>query len=375
MVAKTVIFKQIKKIIDGLGRDTNIALDLTGGKKTMIGGGFTAGSIYPLSPKCDMFYVDSSEYDPDRGAPIPSTEFLSRLDNPYDVYNVQSIQEAKALFKKHNYEAAERLWNSVQDKLDYHAKRYHFLIDERKEAREYYGSSHCYHPWDSLDYNRAQERKSYRKNGRKYLWGYHDTHTYGTIDVLDILSEITDLQTLFAEDGRIIHYAIDRYQNGIRRMESDRFDDAIVRFMQVVEILCRYKIDQIAKKRCLVNERDNKVTNTPYKWRITPLILFLFGKDTQYNRGGNRSYRISCASELLNIGDYGYKDTPEITDLIEARNDFVHVKSNPGWTEMEENAENMQDLAKKFLKNFSCSYCHHKGLSFGDLLELHRFRR
>ena len=68
-------FQEIKNIIDrvrdSLGDNARIALDLTGGKKTMIGGGFTAGSIYSVAPKCDMFYVDSPVYNPDRGAPKP----------------------------------------------------------------------------------------------------------------------------------------------------------------------------------------------------------------------------------------------------------------------------------------------------------------
>ena len=78
----------------------------------------------------------------------------------------------------------------------------------------------------------------------------------------------------------------------------------------------------------------------------------------------------------LNINDYnGYTDAVEITALIDARNKFVHVKSNPGWKEMEENAENLQKLAYQFLENFSHHYRSETGLSFDDLLKLHEFRR
>ena len=369
------IFKQIKKIIDGLECDTNIALDLTGGKKTMIGGGFTAGSIYSLSPKCDMFYVDSSEYDPDRGAPIPSTEFLSQLDNPYDVYNVQSVQEAKALFKGHNYEVADRLWDSVRDKLDLHAERYHFLEDERKEAKEYYGSSHCYHPWDAFDYNGAKNRKMYRKDGRKYLWGYHDAHTYGNIDVLDILSEVQNKASLFACDARVIHYAVDRYQNGRRRMGSGKFEDAIVRFAQVIEMLCIYKICQIARDGFLFNEQNNRVDNAPHKWNITPLIRFLFGETCNYDRWQGQFYTISDCNQLLNVTDYGCNHVSEIINLIESRNDFIHFNSPMKQEETKKNAENLQNLARAFLENLSSAYREAACLSFDKLLELHKFRQ
>ncbi|MDE0042452.1 MAG: hypothetical protein OXT74_10480, partial [Candidatus Poribacteria bacterium] len=111
-------FKLIKKVIDKVGANKRVALDITGGKKTMIGGGFTAGSILGIADSIHMFYIDSLEYDQHRGAPIPGTEFLSLLENPYDVYNVQTTQEAVALYSKHNYEAAAKLWEDIKDKLE-----------------------------------------------------------------------------------------------------------------------------------------------------------------------------------------------------------------------------------------------------------------
>ena len=116
-------FKRIKEIINRVG-NKRIALDLTGGKKTMVGGGFTAGAILGLTDNIDMFYIDSLEYNAERGAPVPGTEFLSRLENPYDVYNVQTVQNAKELFRQHNYEAAANLWDGVETKLATHANPY-----------------------------------------------------------------------------------------------------------------------------------------------------------------------------------------------------------------------------------------------------------
>ena len=95
-------FKQIKGIVNAVG-DKHVALDLTGGKKPMLGGGFTAAAILRFadsirSSACDMFYVDSSQYNEKLGAPVPGTEFLTQLKNPYDIYNVQSTLEAEKLF-------------------------------------------------------------------------------------------------------------------------------------------------------------------------------------------------------------------------------------------------------------------------------------
>lgn len=371
------IFKQIKEIVDeirgDLGAKTLIALDLTGGKKTMIGGGFTAGSIYSLSPKCDMFYVDSSEYDSDRGAPKPGTEFLSRLDNPYDVYNVQSVREAKTLFKEHNYKGAERLWRSVRDKLDYHAERYHFLKDERTEATKYYGSSHCYYPWDAFDYKAAQNRKVYRKNGRTYLWGYDDEHVYARIDVLDILKEVEDKESLFACDARVIHYAVDRFQNGRRRRESGKFEDALVRFTQVIEILCTYRVYQLAGDNQLVNEAGSSgPVPADKRWDLSPLIRLLFGM-TVVNLDGV-DYWISRDSRLISK-DYDYPRVDNIIELIKTRNDFIHFDSPMRQQRTREDACKLEKLAHTFLEKLSSDYCGGVHLPFDTLLELHKFRR
>ena len=376
-------FRQIKEIIDrvssNLGQKTRIALDLTGGKKTMIGGGFTAGSIYFLSRTCNMFYVDSSEYDPDRGAPKPGTEFLSRLDNPYGVYNVQSVQEAKSLFERHNYEEAKRLWKGVQGKLDDHAEQYDFLEDEREEARRYYWSSHCYHPWDALDYEATVRRKTYRVNGSVHEWGYHDAHKYDEIDVLDILKEVENKDSLFACDARVIHYAVDRYQNGRRRMESGKFEDALVRFSQVIEMLCVYEILKISDRNSLKDEQG-EVFNAPadYPWKVKPLIEFLFKEDYKYfyrGRDDRYFYQISDPLQRLEITNYDCNDVKEITELIEYRNQFIHFRSPMIHDQTRGEVNRLQEIACKFLENSSRRYCEDTPLCFDKLLKLHEFRR
>ena len=378
-------FREIKSIIDDvrgcLGNNVKIALDLTGGKKTMIGGGFTAGSIYAVSPKCDMFYVDSSEYNPDFGAPKPGTEFLNRLDNPYNVYNVQTVVQAKELFKRHNYEAAENLWKSVRGKL--HATRYDFLVDERKEAGEYYGGSHCYYPWDALDYQTAVGRKMYRFHRETYSWGYEEQHVHcitddPSIDVLDILAEVTNKSTLYANERRVIHYAIDRYQNGMRRKQSKKLEDAIVRFAQVIEMICNYRIYRLAQDGYYVSLRSGTPRTPPAdkKWELSLLIGLLFGADSEEFRGDN--YHVSQVQQMA-ATDYGYTSASQIIDVIQPRNDFIHFNNPMRLTQTETDAESLRGLAHRFLENFLSdycgNYCNRNDLSLADLLELHRFRR
>ena len=408
------IFKQIKEIIDNvrgtLGSDTNIALDLTGGKKTMISGGFTAGS---MAPKCDMFYIDSLEYDVRRGVPIPGTEFLSQLDNPYDVYNVQSVREAKKLFNKYNYAASVQLWEEVAEKLKTPvrgpkspADRYN-LVDEQEAVQKNLDMAKCYSSWDVFDYTEGNKQKKHRQHSRCHLcdsnpclinathpihteddgysWEYN-RHRNGDIDVLSILSQMTDRSWLFDQPKRIIHFAVDRYQNGIRRKKSGNLDDAIVRFTQVIEILCNYRIYQIAQDGGLVNHYPprcpvNSATITPCKrWDIIPLIRFLFGDtnrrgDTYWYGDRDNSYDLRHASLRLNIVDYGCTAISEITGPIRHRHDWIHVNRSMRHSETQGNTTKLRDFAKKLLKNFSSDYRLTTGLSFDELLKLHEFRQ
>lgn len=170
-------FKIIKQVIQNAQGKT-IAIDITGGKKPMISGGFTTVSI---RPDCDIFYIDFRYYDVRRRRPVYGTEFLSKLDNPYEVYDVQSLAEAKKLFQQHNYEAAEELLNTISENLNLHAEQYG-LEQEQEDVKNYLEMTTCYKFWDALDYKEAQKHKG--------DWEYQQQHaSNGSIDVLDILSE------------------------------------------------------------------------------------------------------------------------------------------------------------------------------------------
>lgn len=376
-------FKRIKALIEQVG-DKSIALDLTGGKKTMIGGGFIAGSILGFADAgqrstCDMFYIDSLKFDPTRGTPEPGTEFLTLLENPYDVYNVQHTLEAKKLFDQHNYEAAANLWKDVRDKLEKNATRYS-LETEKTDVINHHRKTNCYSLWDTFYYDKARNSKN-RHGGS---WGYNEKHVYdlsaaqahSRIDVLDILSEVSDRRSLFKDEARVIHYSVDRYQNAIRRKKSGRLDDAIVRFTQVIEMLCSYKIYQIAEDNGFVDvSSGNTVSIDPIKGRfISDIIRFLFGKSVL--KDGNANCNVSDTDMLLDISEYGTSKVEELISLIDYRNDFIHFNSSMRQQQTEINAKNLQNRARNFLEKFSGDYCAKiDGLSFEKLLNLHEFQR
>jgi CRISPR-associated protein (TIGR02710 family) len=95
------VYAAIKKFSAGI-TPRELAIDITGGKKSMVGGGAEAGGILG----CSVFYVDYAEYDKDLRKPKPGTEFLNFLENPYEVFGDLEIKRAHSLYEQGDYTAA-----------------------------------------------------------------------------------------------------------------------------------------------------------------------------------------------------------------------------------------------------------------------------
>ena len=74
------IIQVIKRIAEK-EKDKNkkkIAIDITGGKKTMLAGAFTIASVFSIPG----YYVDFEKYNTSNSRPIYGTEFLNKVRNP-----------------------------------------------------------------------------------------------------------------------------------------------------------------------------------------------------------------------------------------------------------------------------------------------------
>jgi hypothetical protein len=114
------IINKIDKILETYkdNNETNIAIDITGGKKIMLSGAFTMASIYSVPG----FYVDFEEYDKATGKPLYGTEFLNRVKNPLVGY----------ILKKYNK------WNYFKMLADFIPEDEHKdLLKKLNEENEY----------------------------------------------------------------------------------------------------------------------------------------------------------------------------------------------------------------------------------------------
>jgi len=223
-----------------------IGVDITGGKKSMVGGGFLAASINNYH----LCYVDFDEYNEDK--PVQGTEFINILPNPYKIYNIELLSQAKELFRHYNYQASVTLFSKVVEKLDSVQNLSDYgLSNEREVVRSMLVAAKCYTYWDEYSYDKAGNVSGcLDENQKKHL---------------DALKAYKKYQT--KKDGYLSQYlynfVIDRFLSAKRRWCSSDFMqknkdkddlgsyyDAMLRYFQCIEVM----IDAFITK----NEKDGK---------------------------------------------------------------------------------------------------------------------
>jgi len=104
------IYQKVKAIYEKWGKPSRIAVDISGGKKSMVGGCALAGSLIGAH----LFYVDS-QFLPTLRKPEPGSEKLVILANPYDVFGDLKLERAKDLYSQLDYVGAQRILSELQD--------------------------------------------------------------------------------------------------------------------------------------------------------------------------------------------------------------------------------------------------------------------
>jgi hypothetical protein len=223
------VFTAIKGIYDAEEwKGKKICIDITGGKKSMVGGGFLASSILGI----DTFYIDFEKYE--NGKPVLCTEFLNKLDNPYDIFSIQLLNQAKELFRYHNYQAAYCIYLNIENKLSPCGLDKPEKLDldlERSRVKRMKHVSECYMYWDRYAYNAAISCS-------EFIPEYQKSHLKNLQEFDEIPNKKSRYASVFFYD-----YILDRYLSAVRRgayvvnNDPSGYHDAVLRYYQCVEML------------------------------------------------------------------------------------------------------------------------------------------
>jgi hypothetical protein len=336
------VFAQVHEKIKEFSAEGNVAIDITGGKKSMDASAFLAASLHK---NASIYYVDYEDYNICDGYPVWGTEFLNKLDNPYDVYNVQLLSQAKELFKHHNYQAAYSIFSDIEQKLSSDGLDAGAMLGldmERLIVKKMKAVSQCYEHWDMFEYDEASSEQYHGLLDLSLVRCLKHPNTNCKIYEFD--NQLEYVKTL----------SLDRYANAERRFQQGRYEDALTRYMQSLEISCKsYAIYTVVNQGLSVSIEDlsdhqNQIlgNDTWVQWDIdyAPISAILdwllcIGKMKWKKSTGIYSLdklmitdfkKKFCDVFLLNkeLSKKKFKEKVTVyTDLIENRNKFIHVSS------------------------------------------------
>ncbi len=106
------VYQEIKKFLDGKN-PTDCFVDISGGKKSMVGGAAEAAGILGAR----VVYVDNRKFNEELRRPMPGSEYLNFLENPYLVFGEIDIQEALKLYQAGSYNEALQILLRLKKKI------------------------------------------------------------------------------------------------------------------------------------------------------------------------------------------------------------------------------------------------------------------
>ncbi|MGQ9648115.1 MAG: TIGR02710 family CRISPR-associated CARF protein [Thermodesulfobacteriota bacterium] len=135
----TGVYKAIKGFIDSRN-PKEVLLDITGGKKAMVGGAAMAGNLLGI----DTGYVDYERYLDDLRQPEPGSEYPNILKNPLYVLGDIDLEKAKEAFSHYDF----RRCLEILEELDQR-------VEDIWGIRKLKALAEIYQAWDAFNFSKA----------------------------------------------------------------------------------------------------------------------------------------------------------------------------------------------------------------------------
>jgi hypothetical protein len=296
----------------------NVAIDVTGGKKSMDASAFLAASLFD---NVAIYYVDYEEYDIHGGYPVWGSEFLNLLDNPYSIYNVREEQLVKELWEKGNYSAVKKLADSLIKSLTLEKAKKYLLGDKRILFVEIAKAAACYEAWLRFDYEEAGNS----------MFNVGATHHGQVLAALAQCSNVFVKGQICGQGLACLTYklATDRYLRGREATHNGESNRAALCYTQAVEVLLKFAYSA---------ERFEELERS----RTEVLLNNLF------NGHEKKSHKSIFRGERLR------KRIKE--DVLDQRNDLSHHSCRTQPFNVREIFSRMESAVYEFLNLFAATY-------------------
>ena len=225
------MYEAIMGLYTDWGSPSNVAVDITGGKKSMVSGAAMAGAVLGA----DIYYVDTNHFNRELGKPEPGSEYLSLLDNPYTVLGDLEVEKAKDLYDRYDYAGAQRIFNQLNEQVG---------NPSQAKVYEAYGLlCAAYEAGDNLDISSAKENlqqllsilKQFTSASRLVPLRNLEQPLVEQKMALECLENIfkNEQLALCLPDG--FHFAFMLYHNALRREAQGKLDMACLILYRLLE--------------------------------------------------------------------------------------------------------------------------------------------
>jgi hypothetical protein len=323
-------FKRVREIIKKERIDNpeaKIALDITGGKKSTDASAFLTVSI---ENDIDIFYVDFEDYKDSKAC--CGTEFLNKLENPYDIYNIREEALVEYLWQRQDFDAVNVITTKTINKLTLEKSIEYGLLKERNRLLQIQSASRCYSEWSRFNYSKALENARIKDNVNFDF--YINSHK-------DILSKITNCKQIRNNAFGAILLACDRLMRGIDAFVLDEIDKSALFYTQAIEVLCEFRLYDIMQKGLVVPYYDISQVHI----NISSLIKFLWECSKKKYNLVELEINQYIKIKWVNESRFEKASSPSAGKIIEKlciRNNLAHFNC----FDVEKNKENKEKVSE-----------------------------
>jgi len=224
------VYQKIKELYDDLVEPIKLAVDFTGGTKSMSTGAAMAGSLIGA----DVFYI-TSKYLRQFRAAEPGTERLAKIENPYEVFGDLDEKKAFGLWNEHNYQAA--------------AKKFNELLNKVRDDRKYKVLNlwaDAYANWEKFNLIKAIKKleEGLYEAKRYSIYTEKIPRLSKQLSILKILQEVTDKRGLEKLDNieHVKSLIFSIYSSAVRKEDNNRYDIASLLLYRILEMIAQRRL-------------------------------------------------------------------------------------------------------------------------------------
>ncbi len=219
----TDVYKAIKEFV--VSRNPReILLDITGGKKAMVGGAAMAGNLLGV----DTGYVDNERYLPDLRQPEPGSEYPNILKNPFYVLGDIELEKAKEAFNQCNFSRCLDILNCLEER-----------IEDIWGIRKFRSLAEAYIEIDAFNFSKALVLTE------EFLKKYSEDRRLIEIEKVQATRNVLSVLVNKEHPDYVPYCCINCYFSGERFGERSLFDVAVFMMYRTIEMILAFTLKEV----------------------------------------------------------------------------------------------------------------------------------